>query len=260
MISWHCATAAGKRKRSGRSSACGWRNGACPGPVPQQGEDPDRPDKRRLRFPLLRHTPLPDRPGRQGPHQAQPRCDEEDPAEARRRTARDARFPGGRGALRTQPGHQRRTTTGPGRPRSPSRHWTATCGSSFTSGLAAGTPGRAGNGSPPATSARTARTGATGGSSATGKPGPTSTSTPGRRSSGTRRSPAGTHLTTLPWPDTGPTGGASRNPRNWPRPGKPPCGTSTGCARYAGNRCCSPTARQTPPASGRPGTRPSARR
>ena len=33
-----------------------------------------------------------------------------------------------------------------------------------------------------------------------------------------------------------------------------------GCARYAGNCCCSPTARPTPPASGRPGTRPSARR
>lgn len=51
----------------------------------------------------------------------------------------------------------------------------------------------------------------------------------------------------LPWPSTGPTGGASRNPRNWPRPGRPPCGTSAGCARYAGNCCCSPTARQTPP-------------
>ena len=103
-------------------------------------------------------------------------------------------------------------------------------------------------------------TGATGGSSATGKPAPTCTSTPGPRSSGTRRSPAGTHPTILPWPSTGPTGVASRNPRNWPRPGKKPCGTSTGCARYAGNCCCSPTARPTPPASGRPGTRPSARR
>ena len=82
----------------------------------------------------------------------------------------------------------RRTTTGPGRPRKLSSRWTATCGGNFTSGLAAGTPRRAGNGSPPATSARTARTGATGGSSATGKPEPTSTSTPGRRSSGTRRS------------------------------------------------------------------------
>lgn len=63
----------------------------------------------------------------------------------------------------------------------------------------------------------------------------------------------------LPWPSTGPTGGASRNPRNWPRPGRPPCGTSAGCARYAGNCCCSPTARQTPPASGRPGTQRPAR-
>ena len=75
------------------------------GPHPQQGEDPDRPDKRRLRFPLLQHTPLPDQPGQQGPHQAQPRCDEEDPAETRRRTARNARFPGGRGDLRPQSGH-----------------------------------------------------------------------------------------------------------------------------------------------------------
>ena len=122
------------------------------------------------------------------------------------------------------------------------------------------TPRRAGDGSPPATSARTTRTGATSGSTATGKPAPTSTSTPGRRSSGTRRSPAGTHPTILPWPSTGPTGGGNRNPRNWPRPGNAPCATSTDSARYAGNRCCSPTARQTPPASGRPGTRPSARR
>jgi hypothetical protein len=44
------------------------------------------------------------------------------------------------------------------------------------------------------------------------------------------------------------------------RGARPPCGTSAGCARDAGNCCCSPTARQTPPASGRPGTRPSARR
>ena len=73
------------------------------GLVPQQGEDPDRPDKRRLRFPLLQHAPLPDQPGQQGPHQAQPRCDEEDPAETRRRTARNARFPGGRGVLVLNP-------------------------------------------------------------------------------------------------------------------------------------------------------------
>ena len=184
----------------------------------------------------------------------------------RRRLADELRemrgAPDSRGDLHTQPGHHgaRRTITGPGRPRSPSRRWTATCGSSFTSGLAAGTPRRAGDGSPPATSASSTRTGATGGSSATGKPAPTSTSTPGRRSSGTRRSPAGTRLTILPWPSTGPTGAASRNPRNWPRPGRPPCGTSAGCARYAGNCCCSPTARRTPPASGRPGTRRSARR
>jgi RNA-directed DNA polymerase len=65
------------------------------GTFPQQGEDPDRPDKRRLRFPLLQHTPLPDQPGQQGPHQAQPRCDEEDPAETRRRAARHARRPEG---------------------------------------------------------------------------------------------------------------------------------------------------------------------
>ena len=64
----------------------------------------------------------------------------------------------------------------------------------------------------------------------------------------------------LPWPSTGPTGVASRSPRSWPRPGRPPCGTSADCARYAGNCCCPPTARQTPPASGRPGTRQSARR
>jgi len=92
------------------------------------------------------------------------------------------------------------------------------------------------------------------------EPEPTSTSTPGRRSSGTRRSPAGTRLTILPWPSTGPAGAASGNPRNCPRPGRPPCGTSADCARYAGNCCCSPTARRTPPASGRPGTRRSARR
>ena len=61
-------------------------------------------------------------------------------------------------------------------------------------------------------------------------------------------------LRSCPGPGTGPAGGASRSPRNWPRPGRPPCGTSAGCARCAGNCCCPPTARQTPLASGRPGT------
>ena len=61
--------------------------------------------ERRLRFPFLQHTPLPDQPGQQGPHQAQPRRDEEDPAETRRRAARHARRPASRGDLQAQPDH-----------------------------------------------------------------------------------------------------------------------------------------------------------
>jgi RNA-directed DNA polymerase len=47
---------------------------------------------------------------------------------------------------------------------------------------------------------------------------------------------------------------------SWPSPGNAPCATSKGYARCANNRCCTPTARPTPPASGKPGTRPSTRR
>ena len=183
------------------------------GPLPQQPDQPDSDD-----FAPLLQTSRPDRQG--GKVTARPgrNADEEDPAEAsptncaQRAVPRCPRC----STCSTRSSEGKRTTTGPGRPRSPSSRWTATCGSSFTSGLAAGTPGRAGNGSPPATSARTTRTGATGGSSATGKPGPTSTSTPGRRSSGTRRSPAGTRPTILPSPSTGPTGGGTETPATGP--------------------------------------------
>ncbi len=148
----------------------------------------------------------------------------------------------------------------PGHPRRPTRPWTTTYGSTSTRGPAAGTPKRTDSGSRPATSARSTRPGATSGSTATEKPAPTSTTTPGRRSSGTSRSSAGTHLTTLPWPDTGPTGDVSANLHNWPRPGNTPCVTSTDNARCAGNRCCSPTAYPTPSTSGKPGSRPPERR
>jgi RNA-directed DNA polymerase len=52
-----------------------------------------------------------------------------------------------------------------------------------------------------------------------------------------------------------------RKPPSWPRPGTAPCATSTDCARCAANRCYTPTTpSRIPSASGRPGTRPSARR
>ena len=82
------------------------------------------------------------------------------------------------------------------------------------------------------------RPGATSGSSVTTTAAPTSTTTPGQRSSGTSRSPAGTHPTTLPSPSTGPTGGANANPRRSQKPGNASYVPSTGTAPCAGNRCC----------------------
>ena len=52
-------------------------------------------------------------------------------------------------------------------------------------------------------------------------------STPGRRSFGMRRSRAGTHPTTPPWPSTGPTGAANTGPHNWHRLGNAPGGAAT---------------------------------
>ena len=53
------------------------------------------------------------------------------------------------------------------------------------------------------------------------------------RSSGMRRSRAGTHPMTLPWPSTGPTGAVNADPHNWRRPGNAPCAPNTDAARCA---------------------------
>ena len=62
------------------------------------------------------------------------------------------------------------------------------------------------------TSARPQSPGTTGGCSATATAAPTSPSSPGRRSFGTRWSKARRHPTTLPWPSTGPCGVAAAAP------------------------------------------------
>src|SRR3954465_6530137 len=121
-----------------------------------------------------------------------------------------------------------------------------TCGSTSPNGPAAGIPARVDGGSRSATSAPSTPPGPTGGSSVTAPAAPTSTATPGHRSSGTRRFPAGTHPTTLPWPATGPTGCARADPRSWRRPGNDSSAPNTDAVRPADCRGGTPTGPRPP--------------
>ena len=96
--------------------------------------------------------------------------------------------------------------------------WTATCGSSPTSGPATATPTSRRHGSPAATSAGTTNPGKTAGYSATATAAPTCPSSPGPRSSGTRWSGAGHPPMTLPRPATGPNGAAKASHRSTAAP------------------------------------------
>src|SRR6266487_6552222 len=104
-------------------------------------------------------------------------------------------------------------TTGSWCPARHSTRWTTTCGSSPTSGRSSATRTSRNVGSSDDTSACSTRPGATSGFSATGKPAPTCSSSPGRRSCGTRWSRVGRRPTTRPWPSTGPGGEAASSHR-----------------------------------------------
>ena len=218
------------------------------GSFPEPGKDANRPRRRRVRLPVLHHPPLPRPQRHEGAHQTQPRRAQEDPATDRRRATRPPWRQPCRGDHEDEPDHPRPGELLPAR------------------GVQEGIPSP---GQPPV--AAPLQMGPPQAPQETPKVGhrpllralqpdqaqpvglrrPRNRrlpppATPGRRSSGTSRSPAGTHPTTLPWPSTGPTGDANANPRNWPSPGNAPCASNTDSARCAGNRCCTPTTCPTP--------------
>ena len=226
MISWSAATP-GSRPSGVQGTAR--RMAGRAGPVPQPGQDPDRPPDPGVRLPRLEHPPLPQRQAAdqavQGGHQDAPatarggdaqRC----AAPTRRRSSpRSPRHPG-LGGL--PPGH--------GLQRGVQLAGRTTCGSSPGSGPGTRTRTSRGAGSRPGTSASSTRPGRTSGCSATGKPAPTCASTPGRESAGTSWSRARHPPTTPAWQATGGTAGTSTAPR-W---------TAAPCSCSAGNGACCP--------------------
>jgi hypothetical protein len=94
--------------------------------------------------------------------------------------------------------------------------WTPTYGSSPTGGHYAGTTTSRNGGSSTTATAHSTLPGTTDGYSATATAAPTSSSSPGHGSSGTRWSKAEPHPTTPPWPTTATPGAAETHPR-WAR-------------------------------------------
>ena len=122
--------------------------------VPQQGEDPNRPCKRRLRFPSFNIRRYRTSQG----SKALTRPSREAMKKIRRRLADELR------AMRGDPESRSSTTLNPvirgqanyyrsGASKKAFPPSTTTCGSNSTSGRSAGTPGKAEDGSPPTTSA-----------------------------------------------------------------------------------------------------------
>ncbi|GGV58033.1 hypothetical protein GCM10010245_91160 [Streptomyces spectabilis] len=143
-----------------------------------------------------------------------------------------------------------RPTTGAWSPAGASPAWTTMSGISSTGGPDVRIRTSRGVGSRPGTSPSSTSPGKTGGCSASATAAPTSPSSPGRRSSGMSRSTAEHLRMTLPWPSTGPNGGARRRPRPWTSTPPGFFEAKADAVLHAGNSCCTPSRSHAAHASG----------
>ena len=229
--------------RTGQGAAR--RVAGAPGPGLQRGQDAHRPPRRGLRLPGVQRPPLP----RQAADQTEQGGGQTDPGTAAHRDAGPARGQRAGGPRPAQPDHPGLVGLLPdgGVQRDLHRAGPTTCGSSPTSGPSTVTRTSRSAGSSAATSARSTSPGRTGGCSATATAAPTCSSSPGRRSSGTRWSRARRLPTTRPWPSYW----AARRRRG----NTPPMDPATPAAPAVTARPL-PALRGTPPARRPPAAKP----